>query len=306
MRDLSGLAVFVKVIELGSFSSAARSMGTSPSSVSKQISRLESEVGARLISRSTHHLILTEAGRNFFERAARIVNEIDAAIHDVRDVSENLTGVIRVHLSPGTGVSIVLAPILDFMKLHPALDLQLTLSPPVFDLLSQGIDLSVYSADQHDAGLKHASIKSVKLTAAEYRIVAAREYLKRFGQPKHPNELKDHRCLVCTTHPSSKEWWFHDRKKRYSVIVDPCLEANEWSAVNAALIAGLGIARALTVSGTKRPEHRGLIYLFSDLIDADRSVSAFYPRIDPMPKKLQALLAHLRNHFASARKESDS
>ena len=97
-------------------------MGTSPSSVSKQISRFEKEVGVRLITRSTHRLTLTEAGRKLYERAARIVNEIDAAIHDVHEVNETLTGVIRVHLSPGTGLTLVLAAILEFVKFHPSVD----------------------------------------------------------------------------------------------------------------------------------------------------------------------------------------
>src|SRR5262245_48911647 len=119
--DVDALATFVRVVERRSFSATATEAGVTPSSISKKIARLEQDVGAKLINRSTRDVRLTEAGAALFATAPRILHELELARESVRSARDSLAGSMKIHLTPGTGERIVLPVLLEFLKAHPSL-----------------------------------------------------------------------------------------------------------------------------------------------------------------------------------------
>jgi DNA-binding transcriptional LysR family regulator len=290
--DTTGMEMFVRVVERGSFSAAAQDLNLTPSAISKQVTRLEGELGVRLINRSTHDLNLTEAGKIYYDRCLKILREIEQARDAVHEANATLSGTLKIHVTPGTGQLIVLPILNRFLSEHPALAIDLTVEAAYVDVLQNGLDLSIRSGTDDDSNLRYTSVECRALTPVKYLICATPEYFKRAGMPKEPRDLARHDCVVYTTQPSAEQWWFSDGKKRYSVNVKGRYHADDWSAVHAAVRDGLGIGRLLAPSAKLLGET--LKVIFPKETVCDRQIWAFYPRARSQPRKLTLLLDYLQ------------
>jgi DNA-binding transcriptional LysR family regulator len=270
-----------------------------PSSISKKISRLEADVGARLINRSTREVRLTEAGTALFTSAPRILHEVEAARDSVRGARDSLAGTMKIHLTPGTGEQVVLPFLLDFLRAHPALECEISIRATTVDPVADGFDLSVRSGTADDRNARSTSVESKRLTTAQYRIVATEDYFRRMGEPQHPSDLANHNCLIYSRQPSPNHWTFSTSKGSYPVRVSGHLVSDDWSVIHRACLAGLGIARLLTARNTQALR-AGLMSIFDDCVATERPVWAFFPRMRPRPKKLDALLRHLQTQIAAS------
>jgi DNA-binding transcriptional LysR family regulator len=294
------MATFVKVIEKGSFIAAAVELDASPSWITKKIARLESEVGKRLLNRSTHDLSLTEAGELFYQHAVRILHDVERAVDSVHDVGDRLSGTIKVHVTPGTGHRIVMPLIFAFMQEHPELAIDVIVRAEVIDVVQHGLDVSIRSGGATDREARYMSIESRQLRAACYEIVASPAYLARFGRPEHPRDLADHNCLIHANQTSAHEWSFYDADRSYVVPVRGNVISDDWSVIDEAARAGLGIARLVGIYSTAPRADDGLEVLFADAVRADRFIWAFFPYTRPIPRKLDALLTYLEAHLSTS------
>lgn len=241
----------------------------------------------------------TEAGKRFFEKARRIIAETESALEEIKSIDEDVLGILRLHMTPGTGRTMALPIVYDFMRDYPLLKVEIEVKASAVDILNDGFDISIRSGGgEYDTYLKYpASVASVKLAAAEYRICASPAYLQRSGQLASPHELVHHRCLVYAVQPNPKVWWFRDGERRFCVEVDGHMLANDWSVIYDAAVAGLGIARVIAPSITGDR----LVPVLSEYVEADRGVWAFYPRMQPLPRKTQLLLSYLEDRLKSPR-----
>lgn len=299
MRDGSGMEVFVRVVEKGSFSAAAVELNLTPSAVSKQVSRLESELGVRLLNRSTHELHLTEAGKIYHDRCLKILHEIEQARGAVQEANATLSGTLKLHVTPGTGQLMILPHLNRFLREHPGLSVDLHVEPDYVDVLQNGLDLSIRSGTDDDSNLRYTSIECRPLAPVKYLVCAAPEYFRRKGRPKEPRDLARHDCIIYASQPSPDRWWFSDGAKRYPVTVAGRFRADDWSAVHNAVLDGVGIARLLALEATPSLLRDRLDVIFEKQTVCDRRLWAFYPRTRHMPRKVAAFLECLTDAFGA-------
>ena len=230
-----------------------------------------------------------------FTQAKRLLHEIDETIQTVRGASDELSGTIRILLTPGSS-RIATRALYGFALQHPAIRIDIVVSPISVDIVKEGYDLCLRSgAGESDAYLKQPSIQSVKLTSATHHICAAPSYLRRYGRPQTPHDLGKHNCIIYLSQPSPRGWPFRDKGHRFWVQVDGSFTTNDPHIMYEAALAGIGIARIFSKMNQPDTNPRGLRYLFTDLIDEDRGVLAYYPQAKPLPKKIALLLVHLKS-----------
>jgi DNA-binding transcriptional LysR family regulator len=201
MDKLSGLRAFVKVVEHGSFSEAARSLRLSRSAVSKYVIELEQELGVQLLNRTTRSASPTENGRVYYERALAILADLEEADLAVTRLQAEPRGLLRINAPMSFG-TLHLAPALaEFMKKYPELQIQLTLSDEQIDAIQEGYDVTLRIAE-----LAASSLIARRLIGVERVLCASPAYIQRRGAPEHPRDLKNHECLTYGFLATGNQW----------------------------------------------------------------------------------------------------
>ena len=238
LPDLEAWAVFATVVETGSFSRAAGELGLSKATVSKAISRLEARLGARLLHRSSHRLLLTQIGRGASASAARILAEAETVEADVLSQSAEPRGLVRIAAPMSFGMA-HLAPLLPALLASlPQVSIDLHLSDAQVDLVGDGFDLAVRVAIMADSSLRARRICSVRRI-----LVGAPGYFAAWGHPAHPRDLAAHRCLAYAYLPTPDRWPFRNASGEV-VTVTPAgpLRVNNADAIAPCVLAGVGLA----------------------------------------------------------------
>jgi len=233
------MEAFVRTVDAGGFSAAARSLNVTPSAVSKLISRLEDRLGARLLNRSTRRISVTEEGRAFHERCVHILGEVDDAEQAVSQLNAQPRGTLRVNAAAAFGTYQVVPLLPEFMARYPLVHLELAVTDRVVDLVEEGADIGIRTGARTDSTLVS------RLLAEDHRIiVAAPSYLERRGMPRMPQELLDHNCLMRSGQQLVlNEWPFDGPDGPYSLRVTGDAEVNNGETLYEMTVAGLGISR---------------------------------------------------------------
>lgn len=235
---LADIAVFARVVELGSFTRAADALGVSKAVVSKYVSRLEQRLGARLLQRTTRRLALTEPGTALYRRSAGALAELREAENDVAQLTGAPRGVLRVSAPTYFG-SVTLAPVLkDFRARYPEVALDLDLDDRIVDLVKERFDLAVRISAMTDS-----SLVARRLAPCPLAVVASPEYLARRGVPRAPADLREHDCLGYSLSRNPDEWRFRPPRGRWiAVTVRSAIRCNNDFALKQAALDGLGLA----------------------------------------------------------------
>lgn len=241
MDRFSEMETFAKVVENGSFSGAARDLRMTPSAVSKLIGRLEDRLGVRLLSRTTRKLSLTEEGRVYYQRVSPILAEVEEAEQTVSLSTAEPRGVLRVNASTAFGQYQVVPLIPKMLEKYPDLQVQLTLSDSISNLVEEGFDVGI-----RIGVLMDSTLVARKLGIPKRVVVASPEYLKKYGVPQTPDDLKDHQCLKFSIPTTLNRWEFEGPDGPRMVDVSGRVEANNGIALHEAALAGLGLFRAAT------------------------------------------------------------
>lgn len=231
------LEVFVRVIEWGSFSAAARACGMTPSAVSKLVARLEQRLGTRLVNRSTRLLQLTPEGCAFYERGVRILADLDEA---ERCASTHTAprGRLRVNANVPFGHHFLLPLVPQFLARHPDVTLDIVLTDAVIDILEQRTDVAVRAGP-----LKSSNLVARKLGATRMVIVGAPSYLARHGTPTTPQELLAHNCLGANYARAQPGWPMRKTGEDSVHPVTGNAQASDGEALRHLALAGLGLTR---------------------------------------------------------------
>ncbi len=252
MDRLTAMQTFVRVVESGSFSAVAREANATQSAVSKQVAALERALGARLLSRTTRSLALTEEGERYFEQARRLVAEIAEAESSLRQGEQQLTGWLRVAASVGFGRLKLLPLVKTFLAAHPDVKIDLRLNDGFVDLVEQGIDVAVRIGELADSSLVARRIGTTRRA-----LVASRTYLRGLPNglrpPTEPDDLLRHNCIVYTELSTQNAWTFTagpgapaQPGTQVTVRAQGNLQTNSSEVVRAAVLAGMGIGLSPT------------------------------------------------------------
>lgn len=236
MDLLSGMAVFRRVVELDGFAAAARDLRMSNGSVSKHVARLEEQLSARLLNRTTRRISLTEAGRGFYDRCVRILDEVEEAKVSAASESASPRGTLRVNAPMSFGIRHLAQVLPEFMARYPDLAVDLSLNDRYVSLLDEGYDVAVRIGSLSDSGLVARRVGSSRLIA-----VAAPSYLAARGEPRTPEDLLRHECLSYTLRNSGAEWRFLGPEGPVAVRVSGRLRVDNGDVLATAAAAGLGI-----------------------------------------------------------------
>jgi DNA-binding transcriptional LysR family regulator len=235
---LAAMEAFVRVIDAGSFSGAARQLRLGQSAVSKTIAQLEDRLGVRLLLRSTHGLTPTEAGRNFYERAKRTIEEVEQAEAAARGDAITLQGRLRVS-GPVTFTRLHIIPRLaDFLTEHPALDIEIILDDSDINPIEAGVDMALRLGNLADSALT-----ARKVGQSRALVVGARSYFEAHGVPRTPNELAAHQVVIYEQpRAGGATWTFRQGTTEVTVNVSGRLRVSAAEGVREGVLAGLGVS----------------------------------------------------------------
>jgi DNA-binding transcriptional LysR family regulator len=239
MDRMAAMEAFIRVVDAGSFSGAAKQLRIGQPAVSKTIAQLEDRLGVRLLLRSTHGLTTTEAGRNFYERAKRSIEEADEAELAARGVAATLSGHLRI-CAPVTFARLHVIPRLPiFLAEHPALDLDVVLNDRNIDLIEAGIDVALRMGQLTDS-----SLTARKIGQSQRRVIGSPAYFEAMGVPQTPADLVRHQAVVYEQDAGGTTWTFRRGAAETSVTVDGRVRVSAAEGVREGVFAGLGLAIA--------------------------------------------------------------
>ena len=231
------METFVRVIDTGSFSGAARQMQIGQPAVSKAIAQLEDWLGVRLLLRSTRSLTPTEAGQNFYVRAKRALGEAEEAVLEARGAGAGLTGKLRVSASVCFARLHIMRQLSRFLEKHPDLELEMVLDDRPINLVEEGIDVAFRSG-----ALQNSALVARKIGEARRLVMATPGYFEKHGVPKSPGELMSHQTVVYTPNGGGTSWTFRQGSAETSVVVAGRLSVTAAEGLREAVFAHLGLA----------------------------------------------------------------
>ncbi len=231
------MEVFVRVVDLGGFSAAARDFAMTPSAVSKLVTRLETRLNARLVNRSTRKLQLTPEGCRYYERGVQVLANLDEA-EQAAVATDSPSGRVRVSTNVPFARHLLLPVLPDFMAQFPDVSLDLSLTDHVVDLLDDRTDVAVRAGP-----LKSSALMARKLGAVKLHIAAAPDYLKRKGVPEHPDDLAGHNLLGANYVRASGGWPFRVDGMDRTIKPVGSIQASDGEALRQLALAGAGLAR---------------------------------------------------------------
>jgi DNA-binding transcriptional LysR family regulator len=267
------MKIFVEVARTGGFASAARRLGMSTSSVSRQILNLEDHFGRQLFLRTTRSLRLTQSGEEMLEACRKIVEDYDAMIQDRARVGEALTGTLTVTV-PHFVMSVLVREFLpEFTRNHPHVRLIFTVEDAVTNLVADGHDLAVRVGALPDSALMARKLADLRLS-----LVCSDAYVAAHGEPRTPQELADHICIVDTVAPYRDRWPFLIDGEVRRVEISGPIHVNSGPAARGLAISGVGITLLPELLCYMEVERGELRTLLDDFVPVAGGIYVVYPR----------------------------
>lgn len=289
MDQLKGMQFFVRVVETGSLSAAARDAGITQPTVSKTMSNLERVVGARLLERSTTGLTVTEAGKRFYERAKRVLDAYEEALADVHGALEQPSGMLRVSAPVGIGQAHLSAAIQQFLAAHPGIQVELILNDRMIDLVEEGVDLAV----RLGGGLP-GNLVARKVASSPRVLVAAPNYLDRCGTPATLQELAVHNFVRFAWLQGGDRIAFHRTGEVAEIEVRGRFRVNNSFAVRQCLASGFALGMAPLWLVEDLLQSGQLVRILPEWEAAPHEVHLLYPSRRFMPVRTRALIEFLQ------------
>jgi DNA-binding transcriptional LysR family regulator len=289
---LEDMALFARIVERGSLSGAARDLGLSKSLVSRRLGQLEDRLGARLVNRTTRRLALTDIGREFNERARRVLLEADEAEACAQEASAELRGRLRIAAPVSFGYLHLASALAAFLVEHPKVEVELELNDRFIDLVGEGYDLGIRSGQLEDSSLVVRPIAASRILLA-----AAPAYLAKHGAPESPNDLARHVCLVYGNQPAARVWRFRVKDKWIAPAIRPQLVANNGDVLCRAAIEGLGIVALPSFILGPAIAAGSLRLLLPGFPMPEQPIQAIYPAGRPLPQRLRAFVDFMAGYF---------
>ncbi|MFN0245302.1 MAG: LysR family transcriptional regulator [Kofleriaceae bacterium] len=290
-HDLNAVEMFVAVVNDGTFRGAARRLGVPKSNISRKVADLETQLGVRLLHRTTRQVVTTEAGRAFHEAAALALSGIEDATRLVGALQAEPTGTLRVTTSPDVGTMLMPSFIQKYLTKYPRVSMTLDLSAHLTDIVRDRFDLAVRAGPLQDS-----SLIAIRLGDAAHRVYGSPEYFKRRKRPRSLSALSDHECLVFSSTISAL-WRFADGRRTAAVKVRGRLAANSMTMLREAAIAGLGLAQLPSMLAADAVAAGSLVEVLDKFAGPPVPLHAVYPDAKFVPPKVRAFVELMKGQL---------
>lgn len=285
MDQIGAMRVFLRVIQTGSFSAAAREQNTSQATVSKKISALEDKLGVKLITRTSRELSLTQAGQEYFGHCVSILQEIDEVEANVRSQVSTPKGTLRI-AAPAPIARMLLAPLIaEFLNEYPEIEVDLVIDERHIDLVAEGIDIAIRAKKLEDS-----SLIARPLFRNPLQLVASPDYLAKHDTPTRPSDLKSHNCIVYTFNRSLNNWHFIEDNQEVSIPVRGSVRSNSGETNLELALAGLGITQLPIWMMDRYLESGELVQVLNDFSSDTVPINAIYPHSRHIPLKIRCFV----------------
>ena len=282
--NLDAIAVFVKVVQAGSFTQAAKLLNMPNSTVSAKVAALEKELGITLLQRTTRSLHLTEAGEVYFRRCLRALEELQAAENELAADRGAPKGVLRLTAPVELGRS-VLPPVLDvLMKRHPAIEIDLVITNRLADLVAENIDVAVRAGP-----LKNSGLIARRFALGQFGLWASPGYLKKHSAPRNPDELNDHQCLRFAPF-TGRNLQLSNGRERAQIALSGRITADDFESLRALAVLGWGIALLPSFLCAEEAKERKLVAVLPDWRGESVTISIVYPAQRFVSPKIRAFI----------------
>jgi DNA-binding transcriptional LysR family regulator len=293
MDRLDSMEAFVRVAESKSFSEAARRLNLSKSVISRQVSGLETDLGARLFHRTTRSLTLTEVGAAYLERCQRILADIEEANLSVSNLQAAPRGKLKVSAPVPFTTQHLAAALPDFLARYPEVEVDLSLNDRFVNLVEEGYDLAIRVGKLNDS-----SLIAKLLAPARIAMVGSTAYFAERGIPQTPDDLSKHCCLLYSNLSAADEWSFISPEgKRWSVEVKGRLRVNNGDVLRLAALAGLGLTLLPTFIVGADLQAGTLVQVLEDFVPQEAGIYAVYPHARHLSPKVRAFVDFLAERF---------
>lgn len=288
--SITTMQLFVRVVDTGSFSRAATQSGIGKSAVSMQISRLEKQLGVKLLNRTTRQLSLTEAGRSYYQSCLRIIEEAQHAHDQLKRFTHQVSGRLRLTCPVGFGNRVVVPAVDRFLETYPGIDLELDLSDIAHNLTEAGFDLAIRIGELDSSNLIARALAKVPLL-----LVAAPGYLARHGTPEGLDELAAH-CWVLSSH-TPRRLHYELEGERYVIDTSGRITVNDENARTKLVCQGHGLGLMPAYEAWGALERGQLVRLFERYPIPASPISALYHDRRFLPQKVTAFVDYFRDYL---------
>lgn len=289
-----GIEEFVAVAQTQGFSSAARKLSVSTSHVSRKVAQLEARMGITLLIRTTRQVKLTSEGQLYYERCLQLINGFEAANNEISNEQIKLSGTLRVSAAGDFAERFIAPALINFVKQHPELTIELDFNPRLRDLIGDGFDFAIrYAGNLTDSSLIARKLISHKKIAA-----ASPAYLATYGTPNHPEQLnKQYQQFPCIISVNN-QWQFANSQQTFTVPVDGQWQTNNARCLVTACKEGLGIAYLPVTSFGSALENGQVIPVLEQFCRPQATSWIVYPNQNTLPAKTRMAIDYLIGSFS--------
>ena len=293
MERIQAIRLFVRVVDLGSFSKAAAELGIGQPAATKQVRRMEAQLGARLLHRSTHGVTPTEIGLLYYEKCKLIAHHVEEAESVAALLQTQVQGALRISTSVAFGRRVLAPLVMQFMRMNPQLQVDLSCDDRYVNLVEQGVDVAIRMGPLADS-----TLGSRYLGLNPWVVVAAPEYLAQRGTPASPQDLQAHDALIYSTVQGDARWQFSGEQGRsVSVPVRGQLRSNNLSTLLAAAREGMGVAALPRYVAHESVRKGSLTPLLEQWQLPQQEIHAVYPSPRMVPAKVTQFIDWLQGQF---------
>lgn len=288
MANWEGVNEFVAVVELGSFTKAARKLETSVVHISRKVAALEERLGVKLLYRTTRKVSYTEAGNVFYEQCRHLVEGLEIAENAITEMQNTPKGLLKL-TAPATFGEHYIAPLVNqFLSLYEQVEIDLMLTNQQLDLVENRIDVAIRLGH-----LKDSSFKAKALGYRQLRVCASPDYIKRWGEPATLSDLSDHACLLGT----HEFWHFKEGKKPRALGVSGRMRCNSGLSLLDAAKRSLGIVQLPHYYLEDALQNGELKEILQDYRSDKEGIWALYPHASNVSLKVRLLIDFLANNL---------
>ncbi len=293
MDRIQGVKLFVRVVDLGSFSKAAADMGIGQPSATKLVAQMEAQLGSRLLHRSTHGVTPTEIGLLYYEKCKLIAHHVEAAESVAALMQSQVQGGLRISTSVAFGRRVLVPLVVRFMKLNPKLQIELSFEDRYVDLVAQGIDVAIRMGRLADS-----TLGSRFLGINPWVVVGSPGYLAQRGVPRKPADLAKHDALVYSTVQGDARWLFtgSDGRQQPTAVRGP-LRSNNLSALLSAARGGMGLAALPWYVAYESVNAGAVRSVLTEWSLPSQEIHAVYPSPRLMPAKVSGFVEWLQGQI---------
>jgi len=292
MQNVRGITTFIRIVQTGNFSRAARELGITPQAASIQVKQLEDWTGVRLFNRSTRKISLTEEGANFYRTCVAAIGSIDEEVERMRDSSQEVVGSVRLAAPVGMGSRFIAPALGSFLEKYPRVSVDLLVQNRIPDIVGEGIDVGVLPHPLPDT-----TLIARRVVTSPFVLCASPAYLQRYGKPQTIEDLARHRRIDLRSWISNsvRPWRLRRGDEIVVSTVRASLVTNDGDSLIEAMLSGAGIGLLTMYRVAPYLRSGRLETVLDGMVDGELSWSIYMQQRNHMPRKIRVMADYLHH-----------